>query len=302
MTDVRLQHTVPPGTMDDVRHAAERQQGEGPADLGSSDTAGHLVYVLGQIAYDFGTQAGHDALKQRKLSNPADDGEMLEFLEASPWEATSVIWVLKQEETPIYALRPSGPFARETYDRMRVLLKDQVEDGASRVSIPGVVRGGQRLMNGHNVPVIDPDIRGMCSWSTKALMHAVLGKAPEAKKARAEYDHRCCEVSNFLERVYYELNNLGISPQHRAMNFAATNIYQVTKVYKEALGENLKLDGVSLERSSVCRPGSDCWDVKLTLFDPSKRYERAREVYRLTVDVSEVIPVTVGKLRHWSVY
>jgi hypothetical protein len=73
-------------------------------------------------------------------------------------------------------------------------------------------------------------------------------------------------------------------------------------VYKEAIKQNLKLDKVDVERSAVCRPGSECWDVKLTLFDPVRRYERAREVYRFTVDVSEVIPVTVGRVRNWSAY
>jgi hypothetical protein len=76
----------------------------------------------------------------------------------------------------------------------------------------------------------------------------------------------------------------------------------VASVYKEAIKNNLKLDTITKERSQICRPNSDCWDVILTLFDPRHRYERAREVYRLTVDVSEIIPVTVGKLRRWSVY
>jgi hypothetical protein len=40
----------------------------------------------------------------------------------------------------------------------------------------------------------------------------------------------------------------------------------------------------------------------LTFFNPSRRLEQARRVYRFTVDVSDVIPVTVGKVRHWDVY
>jgi len=42
--------------------------------------------------------------------------------------------------------------------------------------------------------------------------------------------------------------------------------------------------------------------VVLTLFHPERRRDQAREVYRLTVDASEIIPVTVGKLRRGSVY
>jgi cyanobactin maturation PatA/PatG family protease len=301
-TDQRLDQTVLPGTtaVDVVRHATERE--DGSADLRSSDTAGHLAYVLGQIAYDFGTEARRDALVQKGLANPADQAALLQFLQESPWEAISVIWVLAQESTPIYALQPSGPFAKETYNRIRVLLRTQIEEGVSQVSIPGVLRGEVTLMNGHTVPVIAPDIRGMFGWSTSALIEAVLGPEPEDEEELAEYRRRAGEVSRFLDRLYYELANLGVAPQDRAVNYAATNIYQVASVYQEALEQNLRLDNIALERSPVCRPGSDCWDVKLTLFDPSQRFERAREVYRLTVDVSEVIPVTVGKLRHWSVY
>jgi hypothetical protein len=40
----------------------------------------------------------------------------------------------------------------------------------------------------------------------------------------------------------------------------------------------------------------------MSFFDPTKRYERSRHVYRYTVDVSDVIPVTVGKIRHWDVF
>jgi hypothetical protein len=37
-------------------------------------------------------------------------------------------------------------------------------------------------------------------------------------------------------------------------------------------------------------------------FNPVKRLEQARRAYRFTVDVSDVVPVTVGNVRHWDVY
>ena len=52
----------------------------------------------------------------------------------------------------------------------------------------------------------------------------------------------------------------------------------------------------------LCRPESDRWGIKLTFFDPTKRFERARHVYWFTVDVSDVIPVTVVEVRHCNVY
>jgi hypothetical protein len=44
---------------------------------------------------------------------------------------------------------------------------------------------------------------------------------------------------------------------------------------------------------------SDCWDVKLRFFH-TENDRRAREVYRFTVDVSDLIPVAVGEVRRWK--
>ena len=41
------------------------------------------------------------------------------------------------------------------------------------------------------------------------------------------------EILNFLNRVYYELRNLGIAPQERAINFAATNAFQTRQAFAE---------------------------------------------------------------------
>ena len=267
------------------------------------ETERRLVYALGQIAFDFGTEARRDALEQAGGREVVIDGAaLLRFLQNSPWEATAVTWTLQQEATPIYALQPVGPFARETYLRILDLWKTQLEEGVTQVSIPGVLGPSVMLLNGHQVPVLFPEIRGMFGWSTPKLVEAVLGVRPSEQDKQVEYDRIQEDVTNFLDRLYYELANLGIAPQDRAVNFAATNLYQVVSVYKEAIKRELKLDRITTERSQISRPGSECWDVILTLFDPQRRYERAREVYRLTVDVSEIIPVTVGKLRRWSVY
>jgi hypothetical protein len=75
-------------------------------------------------------------------------------------------------------------------------------------------------------------------------------------------------IANFLERVYIELRNLGRTPEERALNYAASNAFQAHRVF---------------ESGPFVRPGSDCCDVNLTFFDPVKRVERARRVYRFTV-------------------
>ena len=61
-----------------------------------------------------------------------------------------------------------------------------------------------------------------------------------------------------------------------------------------------KLDTIEIEKSPFCRVNSDCWDVKLKFFDP-ERGLRAKKVYLFTIDVSYIIPVTLGQVRSWSV-
>ena len=68
-----------------------------------------------------------------------------------------------------------------------------------------------------------------------------------------------------------------------------------------ALKEEMELDTIEVERSPICRPESDCWEVKLTFFNPSKVFEQARKVYRFTADVSDVVPVMVGPVHSWFV-
>lgn len=252
-----------------------------------------LVYAIGELGTDFGTEARRDSFLQRDVTNPHDAAQLLAHLEHDPWDAASVIWTLNHDATPIYAVYPAGAFARRTYERLCQALGEQLSEGVERISVPGFVSGKVRLLNGQTVPVILPELRGLYSWSTTALIKAVGAEGDEAQAAR---------LRNFLHRIYYELRNLGLTPQDRAMNYAATNAFQAHQVFEQSGKENLELDSIEVERSPICRPESDCWDVKLTFFDPTNRFERARHVHRFTVDVSDVIPVTVGEVRHWNVY
>ncbi|MBI4852993.1 MAG: PatA/PatG family cyanobactin maturation protease [Acidobacteria bacterium] len=271
--------------------------GNGGCGCGGNNTPPSLAYVLGQIGYDFGTEARRDSFLQQSGKNTDLPTELLAYVENNPAQASGVIWTLNQDTTPIYAIQPLGPFATIGYDRLREFLKAQQEAEIERVSIPGVVSGKVTLLNGHTIPVLFPDVRGMYSWSTGALVNSLVeGLGEEDKEKKIQ------EIHNFLARVYYEIRNLGLSSQDRAINYAATNAFQVSQAYRSAIKDNMTLDTIGVERSPICRLGSDCWDVKLTFFNPSKRFEQARRVYRFTVDVSDIIPVSVGTVRDWHVY
>jgi cyanobactin maturation PatA/PatG family protease len=267
-----------------------------------------LVYPLGQLGFDFGTEARRDSFRQQAGDevNSGNPGPLLSYLDSNPADAAAILWTLDLDETPIYAIQGQGPFGSHIYERLREFLKAQIDPGelVERVSVPGNIMGSVRLMSGQVLPVISPELRGMSSWTTAALVDAVVGPPPaKGSSGRKVENHeaKVRGVRSFLEKVYHESRNLGVASQDRAINFAATNAFNVAGIFESALKEALDLDTIEVERSPISRAESDCWDVKLTFFNPRRIFEEARRVYRYTVDVSDVVPVTVGSVRSWSV-
>jgi hypothetical protein len=276
--------------------------------------APQLVYVIGQIGYDLVSEARLDSLAQ-KMAGVAGNttpervaafqpAALLGYLEAHPWDAAAVEWTLSLDGTPIYAIRPQGPFAAETYLELRRFLRAQLEEGVERISVPGAQSGKATLLMGQVVPVIVPELRGMYSWTTTALLDAVVGPAPAADapaEAKENHEQKKTDLRSFLDRVYHALRNLGIMPADRAVNFAATNAYSAAKAFEAVLKdkERLELDSINVVRSPICRPNSDCWDVEVYFFFPERQVQTVRRVHRFTVDVSDVVPVTVGPMHSW---
>jgi hypothetical protein len=105
-----------------------------------------LVYALGKLGYDFGSEARRDRFVQfmgPDSSNPSlpanafDPARMVSYLGENPYEAESLIWTLNLDATPIYAIMPTGPFATVAYERLREGFVGQLRDGVEMVSIPG---------------------------------------------------------------------------------------------------------------------------------------------------------------------
>jgi len=276
----------------------------------------NLVYALGILGYDFGTEARRDSFKQLMPAvevdntavpaNPYDARQMASYLQQNPSEAKSLIWTLNQELTPIYAIDPKGAFAADVYETLQALLAGQVqpqssEDYIERVSFPGRLTDRTiELFSGQVVPVVKlPNIRGMYGWKVNSLVSAayesVSSQQPTADEVRLRRS-----LSSFLQRVYYDLQNLGQTSKDRALNFAATNAFQAASSFSEAVSRGMELDSIEVEKSPFCRLDSDCWDVKLKFFDPENS-RQAQKVYLFTIDVSYIIPVTLGEVRSWSV-
>lgn len=266
--------------------------------------AASFVYTLGALGYDYGSETRRDSFAQQigTAGKPVTTEQLLAYIESHPYEASSLIWTLTLDGTAVYALQPAGAFAHVAYAQLSNFLNRQMDGTIEWLSIPGIVAGKARLLNGHEVPVIVPELRGMQGWSIPALSAAVLGPVPSDEQELTLFEQKQAGVTNFLTRVSYELRNLGRTSQARAMNFAATRALQIGQVFAQAAQDNMELDSIEAVPSPICRPRSDCWDVKLTFFDPANRMSRARKVYRLTVDVSDVVPVTAGAVRSWSIY
>jgi hypothetical protein len=133
----------------------------------------------------------------------------------------------------------------------------------------------------------------MVKWDMPQLVTSVKAAAG-ADAVQDDY------IFNFLVRVYDELRSFGITAGERALNYAATNAFQAASAFIDAVGRNLELHAIRVTKSQISRPDSDCWDVQLQMFDPEND-RRSGRIYRFTVDVSEVLPVTIGTIRTYAV-
>lgn len=276
----------------------------------------NLVYALGTIGYDFGTEARRDTFKQfmpaisigstQVPANPYDARQMADYLEANLFEAKSLIWTLNLELTPVYAIKPVGAFGADIYELLTYMLAGQVlaEDDpeyVERVSLPGIVTDEMvRLFSGQEVPILKVNSpRGMYGWKVNSLVESAL-QTVGAEQEIADENRMRRSLTSFLNRVYYDLRNLGQLARDRALNFAATNAFQAVQTFSDAVAQGMELADIEVEKSPFCRYGSECWDVKLKFFDPENG-RRAKRVFRFTIDVSDRTPVTLGKVRSWAV-
>ena len=153
-----------------------------------------LVYALGSLGYDFGSEARRDSFKQLMPNveldgiavpaNPYDARQMASYLEQNFSEAKSLIWTLNQKLTPIYAIDPKGAFAADVYETLQAMLVGQVqpqesEEYIERVSFPGRLTDRTiELFSGQVVPVVTlPNIRGMYGWKVNSLVDAAVESA-----------------------------------------------------------------------------------------------------------------------------
>ncbi len=218
-------------------------------------------------------------MMQHMNGAPGDLRKLLEYLEANPWDAAFVLWILKTDETPLYAILPSGPFAQYAYDRLRQFLREQLYEGVERLSIGGYVFGSTPLMTGEIVPHLVPEPRCMYDWTTAKLVETACGKQPPdsaSNKDREKFQQKVQAVRSLLERMYHDLRGLGTDPRDKARIYAATNALNASTIFEDALSDGMQLDMIDAEPSPIGREGFEYWDVRMVFFDPRRQFERAR--------------------------
>jgi len=280
------------------------------------------VFALGTISFDFGTEARRDSFRQLMPytkegypPNPYDVVQLCNYLDANHAESTKLIWTLNLDATPIYAIEAEVAYADDVYTILRSALRNealkQTDDNyVGRVSVPGlVVSRTVRLFSGQVIPVVVTMPRGLYTWNEQQII-AQVKKALPALPAGVDPGTVDVYLRNFLNKVYYEFRNLGVNPQDRALNYSATNLFQLASSLPQIInptslipnveaGTLYAFDTISVSKSPYCRMDSDCWDVQLTFFDPTND-QSANIVMQFTVDVSDTMPVTLGPTRMWT--
>ena len=90
-------------------------------------------------------------------------------------------------------------------------------------------------------------MRGTLSLHLKCFdwkFTALCGPIQKKQEGSEEHDAKRKSIVNFLDRVYYQIRNIGHTPQERAINYAATNAFEVEKVFESAIKEEMDLDTI----------------------------------------------------------
>ncbi|MCC8953122.1 hypothetical protein H8B02_06465 [Bradyrhizobium sp. Pear77] len=314
--------------------------GQGSCSCGKRDQPVSLVpqhvYAIGRLGADFLNPTNRAFIQDLadqppKLANPDDRSALSGYLLDQRRRATqdpgylqniaraeNIIWTLEIDEEPVYAIRPNGAYARETYELLISFLQEQERGSpesehsehlikAEVVAIPGILTGTTVLYRaGKTVPVITPSLAGMYNWSIKYLVEAA-ARYIEATNEQLDEEHRVGlpprdAINNFAAVLSDQYRNLGLSPAERARNFVATNLVEPLKVFAEWMSRGMVLDAIDVRPSDIRPTSTDRWDVVLRFFDPRDQLGVAVTEVPIVVDVNYVVPniVRVGTTRRRS--
>jgi len=253
-----------------------------------------LVFALGSVGFEIPTELAYEALEQERKSagidgTVADAGVMGRLLAQMPSLGERLTWLLEENGNPIYALEPKGPLAAEIYGNFAETLTAQVLGEVDTVSIPGLRLGAMRtLRDGTRVPRVEMEVlRGLYAWTLESsVTRTNLGADVEAM------------LLSMLEAIQQEARNEGVGGPARTLNYLTANPVQLAMSALSAQREGFTFGDFGIVRSTFSRPNSECWDITIRFVDDDDEF-RAGLIHRHTVDVADILPVTVGQMKAW---
>jgi hypothetical protein len=281
--------------------------------------------------------------------NPYNPIQLRAYLADNPWASDKLIWTCNLDgRLPIYALEAETPYGMTWggprpsngdgdnggdgfgYPPVSVVhktLRDAIvgqsllqsdPNYVARVSVPGMLTNRTvRLFSGQVVPVVVVHAQGLYTWNESILLDNLVEMINSDYHARdaAPPDEETVRllVRAFLDKVYYQFRNLGQSGPDRALNYAATNAFELTReLAKGFLSARLSprrrdeeavlyaLDDITVTKSRYARPEAEAYDVTITYFDPENE-RRSRVAYLQTFDVSTSPPVSLSPPHHFLI-
>jgi hypothetical protein len=253
-----------------------------------------FVFALGSVGFEIPSDLTYEALEQERKSagidgSVADAGVMGRLLAERPSLGERLTWLLEENGNPLYVLEPKGPLAAEIYLNLAEILTAQVLGEVDTVSIPGLRLSKMRsLRDGTRVPrVVMEVLRGLYAWTLESSV-ARTNLSSEAEAI----------LLSMLRAIKDESRNDGAGGPARTLNYLTANPIQLAVSAMSAQLERFTFGDFGIVRSTFSRPNSECWDIELRFTDADNEF-RAGLIHRHTVDVADILPVSVGRLKAW---
>ena len=140
--------------------------------------ARQLVFALGKLGYDFGTEARMDSIQSQMstiaasnrdafpsgVASAANPLDLVKFLQTPQGEPASpaITWTLNLNETAIYAIQPEGYYVKDTYQFLVRTLEEQTKSALVAAAAPSPDGTGKGKGKAPAMPVpVTPAIERM---------------------------------------------------------------------------------------------------------------------------------------------
>ncbi|MDJ0841342.1 MAG: hypothetical protein QNK37_32830 [Acidobacteriota bacterium] len=250
------------------------------------------AYVVGKLSLSYPSQPRKESLLQaRKIWQDTDqptDGrtKTIQFLKGNPYWNEAVHWTIEIDDTPYYILE--APSLKGKIQLGKFLDFLARKESLLGISVAGIISGKQRLHTGEELPVIR--IVDSRDWNLYTLAGV---KEPDEAEEEPDADkEKLDKVKNFFDRIFPSIRNHGLKPEDRALNFGVTQAFNLGGLLSNDGANKFGLDNIQVNPSPISRKGSQCFDVRITLFEGEDRTKK--QILRMTIDVNQIYPALVS--------